>query len=89
MIEHGSIEVITTDGTNYGAQITPLFPFDKNTAKTASQVKARTGIQLGAKGDYPVQDGQSVPASLFGGGQWSGTTAQGVNVTVRIWQTAV
>lgn len=83
MIENGSIEAVTDDGENYGALIVPIYPFDPS-ANIAAQVKSRTGIQLGAKSpvaaDPPIK-------GLLDNSQWAGTTATGLHVTVRIWET--
>jgi hypothetical protein len=84
MIEHGSIEAFDENGNNYGVPITPIYPFDTTTNKLAGQVKSRAGITLGAKRPYP---GGTVPTGLLSGSEWSGTSATGVSVTVRIWDT--
>lgn len=84
MIEHGGIEAFDANGNNYGAQITPIYPFDTASSKIAGQVKSRIGVTLGAKRPYPDTP---VPTGLLDGSEWSGTSATGVSVTVRIWDT--
>lgn len=84
MIEHGSIEVIADDGTNYGVPITPLFPL--NITQAVSQVKNRTGVTLGNVLTGPPSGYDTVPTGLEK--RWAGTSTGGQPVEVRVWKTA-
>lgn len=84
-ISHGSIEVIKEDGDNHGFVITPLYPLNTDSA-LASQIKGRTGVQIGAKRPHTLTAFN--PAGLFDQSEWAGTAADGSKVTVRIWDTA-
>lgn len=85
MIANGSIEVITESGENHGFVITSLYPLNTDSA-LASQIKGRTGVQLGAKRKNALPD--PAPRGLLDNSEWAGTAPDGSKVTVRIWDTA-
>ncbi len=84
MINHGSIEVVTSDNENYGVPITPLMPLDDT--KIPAQVKARTGVTVGAKMDDLKNDQGEVFQGFVG--QWAGSSPAVGDVRVIVWQTA-
>ncbi len=86
MISSGSIEVLKESGENHGFVITSLYPLNTDSA-LASQIKGRTGVQLGAKRPYQKPDDQDFPRGLFNNSEWAGTAPDGSKVTVRIWDT--
>lgn len=86
MISSGSIEVIKGN-ESHGHAITTLYPLNTDSA-LASQIKGRTGVQLGAKRPYEKQPDESDPRGLLDNSEWAGTAPDGSKVTVRIWDTA-
>jgi hypothetical protein len=86
-IANGSIEIIKENGDNYGFPITTLYPLNTDSA-LASQVKGRTGVQLGAKRPYPKDEDKDFPKGILDNSEWGGTAPDGSKVTVRIWDTA-
>ena len=87
MISSGSIEVINERNESFGFVITTLYPLNTDSA-LASQVKGRTGVQLGAKRLYSKADEDEYPRGLLDNSEWAGTAPDGSKVTVRIWDTA-
>ena len=82
-IQWGSIEVI--DGQNsVGFGIQPLYPLNLDSG-LASQVKGRTGVQLGAQQSLSQEDVARLGPRHKG--TWSGTKQGGGAVTVRVWET--
>jgi hypothetical protein len=81
VVEWGSIEVIV-GGDSYGVPITPLFPFSL-AGNPSAQIKSRTGVQIGSiRPDDP-------DVNLGSGhkGAWNGTTQNGDECIVHVWQT--
>lgn len=83
-IQWGNIEILVGDEST-GVPITPLFPFNP-TSSVSSQIKSRTGVQIGAK-QPDLVDGEGTV--LTGSkGVWTGTTKGGATCEVRVWETA-
>lgn len=82
-IQWGSIEVI--DGQNsVGFPIQPLYPLNMDSG-LASQIKGRTGVQIGSQQSISEQDAERLGPRHKGA--WNGTKAGGGSVTVRVWET--
>jgi hypothetical protein len=82
-IEWGSIEVVQGD-TSTGFPIQGLYPLDTNNA-LSSQVKGRTGVNLGSQMSLTPEESQKFGPQHQG--SWHGTTADGKPVIVRLWKT--
>jgi hypothetical protein len=72
------------DGDNsVGTPISPIFPLNLDSA-LASQVKGRTGVQLGSKKTLSAEDEAKLGPRHRG--TWNGNIG-GRSVVVRIWET--
>lgn len=87
MIQHGSIEVITDDGRNYGFPINDLHPLGDGAVRI-NQVKSRTGVQLGTRIDLSNNPDELQRLGSSHVESWEGNLSGGEHVTVRIYRTS-
>ena len=69
-INHGSVEIISDSGENYGFVIVPIHPLAEGGAM-AADVKNRTGVQLGSKvSNIPAEELSRLGPTFYG--RWNG-----------------
>jgi hypothetical protein len=84
VIHNGSIEVIRGD-ESFGFPITALHPLGSGAVR-ASQIKGRTGVQVGSRQDLDEETLSRLGPTHVE--SWSGNTGDGQSVTVRIYETS-
>jgi hypothetical protein len=82
MIEWGSIEVIDGDNS-VGTPITSLYPLNLDSG-LASQVKGRTGVQLGSQRAISPEEADRLGPHHRG--SWNGNIG-GRSVVGHVWET--